>query len=104
MKEMSVHELKEKLDNGEPVKVIDVREPDEAEICDIGAELIPMGNILDRIDDIPKDKPVVVHCRSGKRSGKIVEKLEEHGFDNAYNLAGGILAWADEIDPSLPKY
>lgn len=104
MKEMSVQELKEKFDQDEAVKVIDVREPDEAEICEIGAELIPMGDIMDRTDELPKDRPLVIHCRSGKRSGKIVEKLEEKGFDNAYNLQGGILAWADEIDPSVPKY
>ncbi|MFB6259021.1 MAG: rhodanese-like domain-containing protein [Flavobacteriales bacterium] len=104
MKEMSVHELKEKLDNGEAIKVIDVREPDEAEICTIGAELIPMGSIMDRVEELPRDRPLVIHCRSGKRSGKVVEKLEELGFDNTYNLEGGILAWSDEIDPSLPKY
>ncbi len=104
MKEISVQELKEKLDRGEELKLIDVREPDEGDICDIGGELIPMGTIMERIDDLPKDRPIIVHCRSGKRSGKIVEKLEEKGFDNAYNLKGGILAWADEIDPSLPKY
>ena len=104
MKEISVQELKEKMDQGEPFKLIDVREPDEADICEIGGELIPMGTIMDRVEDLPKDRPLVVHCRSGKRSGKIVEKLEEQGFDNAYNLKGGILAWSDEIDPSLPKY
>lgn len=104
MKEMSVQELKERLDKGETVKVIDVREPDEAEICDIGGELIPMGQILQHLDDIPTDRPVVFHCRSGKRSGKVVEKLEEEGFDNVYNLEGGILAWSDEVDPSVPKY
>lgn len=104
MKEMSVQELKEKFDQDEAIKVIDVREPDEAEICEIGAELIPMGDIMDRTNELPKDRPLVIHCRSGKRSGKIVEKLEEKGFDNAYNLQGGILAWADEIDPSVPKY
>ncbi len=101
---MTVEELKEKMDRDEALELIDVREPDEADICEIGGELIPMGQIMDRVEDLPKDRPIVVHCRSGKRSGKVVEKLEEQGFDNAYNLKGGILEWADKIDPSLPKY
>ncbi len=104
MKEMTVQELKDKLDQGESLKLVDVREPDEADICDIGGDLIPMGEVLQRIDELPQDRPLIIHCRSGKRSGKIVEKLEEKGYDNVYNLKGGVLAWADEIDPSLPKY
>lgn len=104
MKELSVRELKEKMDNGEPLKLVDVREPDEADICEIGGELIPMGSILQRLDDIPEDKPVVFHCKSGKRSEKVVEKLEQMGYENVYNLGGGILAWSKEIDPSVPQY
>lgn len=104
MKELSVRELKAKLDNEEPLKLVDVREPDEADICEIGGELIPMGSILQRLDDIPKDKPVVFHCKSGGRSGKVVEKLEQMGYENVYNLEGGILAWSKEIDPSVPQY
>jgi adenylyltransferase/sulfurtransferase len=63
-----------------------------------------MNEVPDHIDEIAKDKPVVIHCRSGARSGRIVEYLESQGFDNLYNLKGGILAWADEIDPNMSKY
>ena len=92
------------MDGGEDFQLIDVREPHEAEICQIGGILIPMNTIPDHIDEIAKDKPVVIHCRSGARSGRIVEYLESQGFDNLYNLKGGILAWADEIDPEMAKY
>jgi len=82
-----------------------VREPHEYEIANIGAELIPMGEVMDNIDKISKTKQVIIHCRSGARSGAIVQALEsEMGFNNLYNLTGGILAYADEIDPSLEKY
>ncbi|MBS1592687.1 MAG: rhodanese-like domain-containing protein [Bacteroidetes bacterium] len=104
MKEKSVSELKAMMDGGEDFQLIDVREPHEAEICQIGGILIPMNTIPDHIDEIAKDKPVVIHCRSGARSGRIVEYLESQGFDNLYNLKGGILAWADEIDPEMAKY
>ena len=82
-----------------------MREPHEYEIANIGAELIPMGEVMDNIDKISKTKQVIIHCRSGARSGAIVQALEsEMGFNNLYNLTGGILAYADEIDPSLEKY
>jgi sulfur-carrier protein adenylyltransferase/sulfurtransferase len=103
MKEISVKELKEKLDKKEDIQLIDVREIHEAEVSHIGGELIPMGEVMDNIDKISTDKPVIVHCRSGKRSAAIVDALERHGFNNVYNLKGGILAWADEIDPSMPR-
>lgn len=104
MKEITVRELKEKLDNKEDLQVIDVREQHEAEICSMGAELIPMGDVMDNLDKISKNKPVIVHCRSGARSGSIVKALEQRGYENVYNLKGGILAWAEEIDQSLTKY
>ena len=105
MKEVSVTELKALMDNGADIQLIDVREHNEAEIAEIGGELIPMGDIPANIERISKDKQVVVHCRSGARSGNIVRYLEQnHGFDNLYNLKGGILAWADEIDPTISKY
>lgn len=105
MKEITVQELKEKLDHGDDFQFIDVREPHETEIAAIGAELIPMGEILGQTDKISRDKMVVVHCRSGARSGTIVKALElQYGFTNVYNLKGGILAWAREIDPSIPQY
>jgi adenylyltransferase/sulfurtransferase len=105
MKTITVKELKEKIDNNEDIQIIDVREPHEYEIANIGAELIPMGEVMDNIDKISKTKQVIIHCRSGARSGAIVQALEsEMGFNNLYNLTGGILAYADEIDPSLEKY
>lgn len=105
MKEITVQELKEKLDRGDDFQFIDVREPHETEIASIGAELIPMGEILSQTDKISRDKMVVIHCRSGARSGTIVKALElQYGFTNCYNLKGGILAWAREIDPSIPQY
>ncbi len=105
MKEKSVSELKAMMDRGEDFQLIDVREPNEYEICNIKATLIPMAEVPDHIDEISKDKTVVIHCRSGARSGRIIQYLEEnYGYENLYNLKGGIMAWADEIDPSLIKY
>lgn len=92
-------------DNNESFQLIDVREPHEADIASIGGELIPMGQIMDQSDKILKDKPVIVHCRSGARSASVILALEkQHGFTNLYNLKGGILAWAKEIDPSIATY
>src|SRR5688500_11901911 len=105
MKEITVQELKTKIDAKEDFQFIDVREPHEVEIAEIGAELIPMGEILGQVDKISRDKPVIIHCRSGARSGTIVQALEtQHGFTNLYNLKGGILAWSREIDSSVPTY
>ena len=104
MQEKTVTELKEMLDNKVDFQLIDVREPHEFDIANLGGTLIPMGDVPDHIEEIAKDKPVVIHCRSGARSGRIIEYLESQGFDNLYNLKGGILAWADQIDTSMPKY
>ncbi len=93
------------LDNKEDFQLIDVREEYEFEICNLNGRLIPMGEVPQRTDEISKDKPVVIHCRSGKRSGDIVNYLESNfGYTNLYNLQGGILAWADRIDSSMEKY
>ena len=92
-------------DDNESFQLIDVREPHEAEICQIGGELIPMGDIMNSLDKISKDKKVIIHCRSGARSGAVAQALEsQHGFTNLYNLKGGILAYAKEIDTSLTQY
>jgi len=105
MQEITVKELKSKLDNKEPFQLIDVREKYEYDIANINGELIPMGEIVGSVDKISKDKPVIIHCRSGGRSATVIEQLEKHfNFTNLYNLKGGILAYADEIDPSLTKY
>ena len=105
MKEITVKELKALMDNGADFQLIDVREQHEAEIAEIGAELIPLGTVPENVDKFAKDKQVVVHCRSGARSGNAIQWLEaNHGFENLYNLKGGILAWADEIDNGVQKY
>lgn len=105
MKEVTVQELKELKDTGANFQLIDVREPHEVDICEIGGELIPQGDIPHNVDKISRDKQVIIHCRSGARSGNMVKWLEtNHGFTNLYNLKGGILAWAKEIDTSMPTY
>lgn len=105
MKEVSVRELKEMMEAGADFQLIDVREEYEFDICNIGGQLIPMAEVMDKAQEIKKDKKVVVHCRSGKRSASVIQALEsQHGFQNLYNLKGGILAWIEEIDPSMSKY
>ena len=104
MKEITVQELKAKMDNKEDFQLIDVREEHEFDFCNLNGELIPMGNILFETDRISKDKPVIIHCKSGGRSGVVVNELEKKGFTNVYNLKGGILMYAKEIDPSIPLY
>lgn len=105
MQTKTVQQLKQMIDAGEDFQLIDVREPHEYEVCHLNGELIPMGEVPENVDKIKRDKPVVVHCRSGKRSANVIHYLEQnHGFTNLYNLEGGILAWADEIDPAMPKY
>jgi sulfur-carrier protein adenylyltransferase/sulfurtransferase len=105
MREITVKELKEWKHSGKDFQLIDVREPHEYEICHIDGELIPMGEIVNNLDKISRDKDVVMQCRSGGRSGQVAQFLEtQHGFKNLINLKGGILAWSDEIDPSVPKY
>ncbi len=105
MKEITVQELKQLKDSKADFQLIDVREPHEYDVCNLGGELIPQAEIPSNVDKISRDKQVVIHCRSGARSGNMVNWLEKnHGFTNLYNLKGGILAWADQIDPSMPKY
>lgn len=104
MKEITVQELKEMMDAQADFQLIDVREEMEYDHCNIGGELIPMGSVMAHLDKIAKDKKVVIHCKSGGRSGTIVQMLTAQGYHNLYNLKGGILAWSDQIDPSIPKY
>jgi sulfur-carrier protein adenylyltransferase/sulfurtransferase len=105
MKSITVHELKHLIDNQEDFQLIDVREPFENEICTLNALLIPMGELTARFAEISKDKKVIVHCRSGARSANAIGFLEQqHGYTNLYNLSGGILAWAAEIDPTMDSY
>jgi adenylyltransferase/sulfurtransferase len=104
--QISVETLKRKLDAKEDVFVLDVREPHEYPIANLGAPLIPVGSLEGRVAELAavKDKEIVVHCRSGARSQKAAVILKNAGFTNVSNLTGGILAWADKIDPSMPKY
>jgi len=104
MKEISVQELKEKIDNHEDFQLIDVREDFEYEVSNLGGTLIPLGGILIEADKVSRDKPVIVQCRSGKRSAAAIMQLEQLGYTNLYNLTGGILAWANEIDPTINVY
>ena len=105
VKEISVSELKSKLDDEENIRLLDVREKFEYEICNLGGELIPLGNIEDNIDKIPKDQPVVVICHHGIRSARAINILaDKYEFRNLLNLTGGIHAWAEEIDKDMPTY
>ncbi len=105
VKEISVKELYDWQVRGEDFQLIDVREPHEYEIANIGAELIPLATVLSSSGKIQRDKKVVVHCKMGGRSAKAIKQLqEEFGDDNLYNLKGGILAWIDEVQPELTKY
>ena len=105
MREITVQELKKLKDAGADFQLIDVREPHEYDICNLDGELIPMAEIPGSTDKISRDKQVIIHCRSGKRSGEMVLWLEKNeGYENLYNLKGGVLAWAKEIDPTMPVY
>jgi sulfur-carrier protein adenylyltransferase/sulfurtransferase len=105
MQEITVLELKKLIDSKTDFQLIDVREPHEYDICNLEGELIPQAEIPHNVDKISRDKQVVIHCRSGARSGNMVNWLEKNqGFTNLYNLKGGILAWADQVDPSMTKY
>jgi sulfur-carrier protein adenylyltransferase/sulfurtransferase len=102
---MSAHELKRKMDAREAFQLIDVRELFEYEIARIdGSKLIPLGEIGERTDELQREQTIVVHCHSGGRSAEAVRLLQQRGFTNVYNLKGGIDAWSDEVDPSVPKY
>jgi adenylyltransferase/sulfurtransferase len=102
--DMQVEELKRRLDAGEKLFVLDVREPNEYQICNIGGYLIPLGDLPKRVSELDTSREIVAHCRSGVRSAKAVEFLRQSGFKKVRNLAGGILAWSDRVDQTVPKY
>nr|WP_305120495.1 rhodanese-like domain-containing protein [Pedobacter sp. SYSU D00382] len=105
IKEITVEELKQKIDNNEDFQLIDVREPFEYEVSNLNGENIPLGGILIEADKVATDKPVIIQCRSGKRSAAAVMQLEQQlGLTNLYNLKGGILAWQEAFDPEMPVY
>lgn len=98
-------ELKARMDAGESLFLLDVRELHERDICNIGGELIPKDTVSQNLDRIPKDKEVIVYCRSGGRSDWVARELVgRHGYSKVSNLAGGMLRWSDDVDPSIQKY
>jgi molybdopterin/thiamine biosynthesis adenylyltransferase/rhodanese-related sulfurtransferase len=102
--EVTPKDLKARLDRGDDLYILDVREPHEYQICNIQGHLIPLGDLPGRVSELDSSREIVAHCRSGKRSAEAVEFLRKSGFRKIWNLKGGILAWADEVDPSVPKY
>ena len=102
--EITVRDLKSKLDRGEEVNVLDVREPHEYDVANIGVRLIPLGELPQRLVELDQDEYFVVHCKTGGRSARAVKLLQDSGFQNVFNVKGGITAWSEEIDPSVPKY
>ncbi len=101
---ISVEELKRRKDAGEDVFVLDVREPHEYQICNLNGYLIPLNDLPKRVNELDSSREIVAHCRSGMRSAKAVEFLRQSGFTKVRNLTGGILAWAEKIDSTMPKY
>lgn len=105
IKDITVQELKRLQDRGTSFQLIDVREPWEYEICNLGGVSIPMEQALEATQQVARDKKVIVHCYRGHRSAQVIEAWEKAlGLKNLYNLRGGLLAYAEEIDPSLPTY
>ena len=102
--QLTVKELKRRIDAGEEVYILDVREPWEYKIAQIGGRLIPQNEVPQRLGEIDRDREVIVHCHSGVRSQRIAEFLKQSGYPRVANLAGGIHAWSEEIDPKVPKY
>jgi rhodanese-related sulfurtransferase len=103
--EISVTELAKKHNAGEDFVLLDVREPDELAIASIPwAVAIPMGDVPVRLEELPKDKPIAVLCHGGTRSGRVTRFLNENGYPAAVNVAGGIRAWSNDVDPSVPSY
>ncbi len=103
--ETDVTELKRKIDAKEDFFLLDVREPNEYQIGKIpGSTLIPLGEVPQRVNEIPRDKEIIVHCKMGGRSAKAAAFLRQQGYTNVKNLKGGITDWSDKIDPTVPKY
>ena len=102
--EITARELKERLDRGDDIFIVDVREPHEYQICNLHGHLIPLGELPRRVHELDSARELVVHCKSGKRSAKAVDFLRQAGFRKVYNLHGGILSWSTEVDPTVPRY
>jgi adenylyltransferase/sulfurtransferase len=106
MAEITATELKERLDRGDDIQIIDVREPKEHEAARIpDSRLIPLNDVLNRMGEIDQTRETVVHCKMGGRSARAIEALRGAGYTGKLlNLKGGITAWSNEVDPSVPKY
>jgi adenylyltransferase/sulfurtransferase len=104
MSEISVEELKKKIDSKEDIFILDVREPHEYQICNLNGHLIPLGDLPKRMGELDASREIVAHCKMGGRSAKAVALLKQAGFNRVSNLTGGITAWAERIDPKMPKY
>jgi len=106
MPEITATELKQRLDKGEDIQIVDVREADEVAVAKIPNSIhIPLAQVLNRVSEIDPARETVVHCKMGGRSARAVEALKRSGFTgNLLNLAGGITAWSNDVDPSVPKY
>lgn len=106
IEEITATELKQKIDAGENVQIIDVREPKERDVARIpSSKLIPLGEIVKRMSEIDSNIETVVHCKGGGRSARAIEELQRAGFSGKLkNLKGGITAWSNDVDPSVPKY
>ena len=105
MEEITAQELKERLGRSDKLQLVDVREPGEFEICNLGGELIPLGELPRQASRIRRDVPVVVICHHGFRSAQAINYLAQRlGYDNLLNLKGGIHAWATQVDPTMAVY
>src|SRR6266576_3105556 len=102
--EITPKDLKARQDRGDDLFILDVREPHEYQICNLNGKLIPLGELPRRVSELDSSREMVVHCRSGKRSADAIQFLQKAGFKKLLNLKGGVLAWADEVDPTMPKY
>jgi len=104
IQEMTPKEMKARQDRGDDLFVLDVREPHEYQICNLQGKLIPLGELPRRVAELDSSREMVVYCRSGKRSADAIRFLQKVGFKKLWNLKGGVLAWSDEVDPTMPKY
>ena len=102
--QITVTELKQRIDAGDDLFILDVREPFEYRIANIGGTLIPQGQVPQRLAEIDRNREIVVHCKAGGRSQRVAEFLKQSGYEKVANVAGGILAWSDQVDPKVPKY
>jgi adenylyltransferase/sulfurtransferase len=102
--EISVSDLKRRMDHGGEVELLDVREPYERELASIGGTFIPLSQLPGRVHELDSSREIVVYCHSGFRSARAVDLLREMGFTKVRNLVGGIDAWSQEVDPSVPRY